>query len=104
MDSLVLHNSEGNVATLSALEASPTNESHGMWIGGTPEPLVDRRSYAGNVPGVERRQFSNSYEGLSPAAVELAQTIDRYKMSNRRRFITYEEILEVITSLGYSKK
>lgn len=103
MDSLELHNSEGNIATLPSLETSPANESSGMWIGGSPEPLVDRRSYAGSVPGVERRQFSNSYEGLSPAAVELAQTIDRYKMSNRRRFITYEEILEVITSLGYSK-
>jgi len=103
MDSLELHNSEGNVATLPSNDTSPVNESNGTWIGGTPEALVDRRSYAGSVPGVERRQFSNSYEGLSPAAVELAQTIDRYKMSNRRRFITYEEILEVITSLGYSK-
>ena len=102
MDNFELKNSEGNVATL-PVEHSPANDSNGMWIGGTPEPLVDRRSYAGSVPGVERRQFSNSYEGLSPAAVELAQTIDRYKMSNRRRFITYEEILEVITSLGYSK-
>jgi len=98
MNSLELNTTEGDVATL------PVNESNGMWIGGTPDTqIVDRRSYAGSVPGVERRQFSNSYEGLSPAAVELAQTIDRYKMSNRRRFITYEEILEVITSLGYSK-
>lgn len=97
MNSLELNTSEGDVATL------PANESNGMWIGGTPETMVDRRSYSGSVPGVERRQFSNSYEGLSPAAAELALTIDRYKMSNRRRFITYEEILEVITSLGYSK-
>ena len=54
-------------------------------------------------PGVERRQFSNSHDGLSPRARELAVAIDEYKVRHRRRFITYEEILSVIDELGYVK-
>ena len=57
--------------------------------------FVDRRSYdiAGRSPLHERRQFTNSYDELSPEATELAQAIDGYKISHRRRFITYEEML-----------
>jgi hypothetical protein len=77
------------------------------WIGNAgpdgPQAIADRRSYAGAVPGVERRQFSNSHDGLSPPAKELAIAIDQYKMTHRRRFITYEEMLQVVLSLGYSK-
>jgi hypothetical protein len=71
----------------------------------TPEPFIDRRSYAPveATPCGERRQFTNSHEGLSPAARELAQAIDGYKLMHRRRFITYEEMLAVIQSIGYSK-
>lgn len=67
--------------------------------------FVDRRSYTPGVtpPGVERRQFTNSHEGLSPDARELAQAIDEYKVRHRRRFITYEEMLSVVQSLGYHK-
>lgn len=75
---------------------------------GTPnEPFVDRRSYNEASPppaGRERRQFTNSYEGLSSQAMELAQAIDQYKMRHRRRFINYEEMLSVIESLGYHKQ
>ena len=68
------------------------------------EPFVDRHApQAGEAPGVERRQFTNSPEELSPDARELAQAIDAYKLHHRRRFITYEEMLTVVTSLGYSK-
>lgn len=69
------------------------------------QPFVDRRSYepAATNPVRERRQFSNSHEGLTPAARELAQAIDGYKLRHRRRFITYEEMLHVIMQLGYSK-
>ena len=69
------------------------------------EPFVDRRSGESDsvAPMSERRQFSNSHDDLSPAARELAQTIDEYKLRHRRRFITYEEMLAVITSLGYEK-
>jgi hypothetical protein len=60
------------------------------------EPVVDS-------PARERRQFTNSHEELSPAARELALAIDGYKLRHRRRFITFEEMLSVIQSLGYSK-
>jgi hypothetical protein len=68
-------------------------------------PFVDRRSTdaKGSPPACERRQFTNSHEGLSPEAGELAQAIDGYKLRHRRRFITYEEMLAVIKSLGYQK-
>lgn len=69
------------------------------------DAFVDRRGVtpAGNEPVFERRQFANTYEELSPAAAELARAIDGYKMQHRRRFITFEEMLSVIKSLGYSK-
>jgi hypothetical protein len=69
------------------------------------EPFVDRREGgAGHTPPTgERRQFANSYAELSPEARELAQAIDGYKLRHRRRFITYEEMLAVITSLGYHR-
>ena len=49
------------------------------------------------------RQFSNSYEDLSPSARELALAIDEYKLRHRRRFITYQEMLDAIEALGYHK-
>jgi NTP pyrophosphatase (non-canonical NTP hydrolase) len=69
------------------------------------EPFVDRRSYAGQLgaPQRERRQFTNSHDELSPEAYELAQAIDSYKLMHRRRFITYEEMLAVMKSLGYKR-
>jgi len=79
------------------------------------EPFVDRRNYS--IPGAgphrdapqrdgqqrERRQFTNSYEELTPEARDLAQAIDSYKLMHRRRFITYEEMLAVVKSLGYRR-
>jgi hypothetical protein len=71
----------------------------------TDKTFVDRRE--GGVcqarPAHERRQFADSYEELSPEAQELARAIDAYKAIHRRRFITYEEMHAVITSLGYRK-
>lgn len=52
--------------------------------------------------GMERRQFGNSHEALSPEARDLATAIDGYKLRHRRRFITYEEMLAVIKGLGYN--
>ena len=68
-------------------------------------PFVERRTYEPrSAPGNrERRQFSNSHAGLSPDAQELAMAIDEYKLVHRRRFITYEEMLSVVRSLGYQK-
>lgn len=66
---------------------------------------LDRRS--GTIkrknPGLERRQFSDSHANLSPEAAELGRAIDQYKLENHRRYISYEEMLMVIKSLGYSK-
>ena len=77
--------------------ASPTCESTATFI--------DRRSPAAieRMPICERRQFGNSHDGLSPEAVELAQAIDQYKLLHRRRFITFEEMLAVVKSLGYRR-
>ncbi|MEM7474220.1 MAG: hypothetical protein AAF483_04450 [Planctomycetota bacterium] len=72
---------------------------------GQPQDFVDRRSVgSGNAPGVERRQFTNSHSSLSPDARELAEAIDAYKIQNRRRYITFEEMLQVIQELGYEKQ
>ena len=69
------------------------------------ENFQDRRNYnaQAGAPGSERRQFTNTYEELSPDARELAQAIDAYKLMHRRRFITYEEMLSVVKSLGYGR-
>jgi hypothetical protein len=69
------------------------------------DAFVDRRGQVspGDEPLFERRQFANSYDELSPPAAELARAIDGYKVQHRRRFVTFEEMLSVIKSLGYSK-
>lgn len=71
----------------------------------TPASFYDRRNpgQPDRMPTYERRQFSNSHEGLSPEAAELAQSIDQYKLLHRRRFVTFEEILSVVKSLGYHR-
>ncbi len=67
-------------------------------------PFVDRRSYeSGTNPLRERRQFTNSHDELTPEAREVALAVDQYKLARRRRFITYEEMLDVMKSLGYRK-
>ena len=53
---------------------------------------------------VERRQFVDSYAELSPEARELALAIDAYKIHFHRRFISHEELLTVIRSLGYRQE
>jgi len=83
--------------------------SVGMSDGQSNYPFIQRRGMSADVPqgsppSVERRnQFGNCYDGLSPDAQQLAEAIDQYKLQNRRRFITYEEMLSVIKSLGYHK-
>lgn len=66
--------------------------------------FVDRRDESG-ASGIvrERRQFTNSHDGLSGEAAELARAIDSYKARHRRRFINYEEMLSVVKSLGYAR-
>lgn len=69
------------------------------------ESFVDRRTHGatGGHISVERRQFSNSYQELSPEAKEIALAVDEYKLMHRRRFISYEELASVIRRLGYAK-
>jgi hypothetical protein len=68
-------------------------------------PFVERRVITPEnaFDGRERRQFTNTHDGLSPDAFELATAIDNYKLQHRRRFITFEEMLYVMKQLGYSK-
>jgi hypothetical protein len=79
-----------------ALESSTTSST---------VTFVDRRSPAAveRMPICERRQFANSHDGLSSDAGELARAIDHYKLCHRRRFITFDEMLSVVKSLGYHR-
>ena len=74
-------------------------------VSSAPVTFFDRRSPVAveRMPICERRQFGNSHDGLSPDAAELAQAIDQYKLRHRRRFITFEEMLAVVKSLGYRR-
>ena len=67
--------------------------------------FVDRRQspHAAGLIHRERRQFTNSYDELSPEAAELARAIDQYKLQHRRRFINFEEMLAIVKGLGYDR-
>jgi len=70
------------------------------------EPFVDRRQgnrATGEHPASERRQFSDSRNTSRPEVDELAKAVDQYKLRHRRRFITFEELFDVMASLGYHK-
>lgn len=70
------------------------------------ETFVERRSEASRnnrEGGPERRQFRSSSTHLRPDVAELAQAVDQYKLQHRRRFITFEELHQVITELGYHR-
>ena len=68
--------------------------------------IPDRRSpetaRAGRA-GMERRQFGSSHAGLSAEGRELAAAIDTYKLQHHRRYITCDEMLVVLGSLGYKQ-
>lgn len=70
-----------------------------------PPGFVDRRdpNRQRKSTGLERRQFSDGHSNLSEDAAELGRAVDQYKLQNHRRFVTYEELLSVMKSLGYSK-
>jgi hypothetical protein len=68
-----------------------------------PEEFVDRRSQRSASKENERRQFGNSYRDLSPDGRDLAEAIDSYKVNHRRKYITTDEMLAVLTTLGYKK-
>jgi hypothetical protein len=49
----------------------------------------------------KRSRRRNSHDDLSPETADLARAMDSYKLVHRRRFITFEEMLAVVKSLGY---
>lgn len=53
--------------------------------------------------GGERRQFVDSRQTFRPEVIELAEAVDQYKLRHRRRFITFEELYDVMAELGYHK-
>ena len=64
----------------------------------------DRRQGGGlRKEGGERRQFIDSRRTFRPEVIELAEAVDQYKLRHRRRFITFEELYDVIAELGYQK-
>ncbi len=63
-----------------------------------------RRGDNGPSPGgFERRQFRDGNRSARPEVAELANAIDDYKLAHRRRFITFEELYDVMLSLGYHR-
>lgn len=70
-----------------------------------PLAFVDRRNsdISERPLGAERRQFQDSHQSGRPEARELGEAVDNYKLRHRRRFITFEELYEVIADLGYHK-
>lgn len=69
----------------------------------SPERFSERRQTA-ETPMRDRRQFASSHSDLSEDARELAMAIDGYKARHRRRYITFEEMLNIIRQLGYDRK
>ena len=66
--------------------------------------FVERRQQEGGAGrGLERRQFADSRSHLRPEVAELGEAVDRYKLLHRRRFVTFDELYDVLTSLGYHK-
>ena len=53
--------------------------------------------------GSERRQFRDGDRSARPEVAELANAVDDYKIAHHRRFITFEELFDVMTSVGYHK-
>ena len=76
-----------------------------MFADQKPVSFIDRRNHqsADRPDGHERRQFRDAHTAANPDVIELGEAIDGYKLQHRRRFITFEELHQVITSLGYHK-
>ena len=90
--------------TNSPTEFLTANELPTIQVAPDATTFVNRRNTDERSSGFERRQFGNSHSTLSPDARDLAEAIDAYKVEHRRRYITFEEMLKVIHSLGYQKQ
>ena len=83
--------------------SQPFPGSH-RYVAPDNDEFVDRRSAAASgQQHAERRQFGSSHSGLSPAGRELAVAIDEYKVQHHRRYLTCDEMLSVMSTLGYKK-
>ncbi len=71
--------------------------------GATVAEFVERRTSPPSREDTERRQFGSSHTGLSSDGRELALAIDQYKLEHHRRYITCDEMLTVLRTLGYSR-
>ena len=91
-------------STASSAEASSAEASSFSTTAARPAAsFVDRRRQQQGETRGERRQFGSSHLDLSEDARELALAIDQYKVENHRRYLTCDEMLAVIQSLGYRK-
>lgn len=69
-----------------------------------PRTFVERRGSGDEREGgPERRQFKATPDPSRPDVAELAAAVDAYKARHRRRFITFDELFDVMLSLGYHK-
>ena len=66
--------------------------------------FVERRQRDAGAKSVpERRQFRDGDRSARPEVAEFANAVDDYKIAHHRRFITFEELYDVMTSLGYHR-
>ena len=102
---MTLPNPPATTAGFTVPFSSSSNVSSSNVSGTTDEKFVDRREVATTTANAnqERRQFGNSHSGLSEAGRDLALAIDRYKIERHRRYLTCDEMLEVMNDLGYAK-
>jgi hypothetical protein len=83
----------------------PAMTHHPRSLQSTEQRFVERRSAeASDLGRGERRQFGSSHAGLSDQGHELALAIDEYKVQHHRRYLTCDEMLKVLSSLGYVKQ
>lgn len=82
-----------------------TQSSEAQFEQRMPAVLQDRRAipHGGRRDQHERRQFVDSRQTFRPEVLEFAEAIDQYKLRHRRRFITFEELFDVMCELGYRK-
>lgn len=93
--------SHSHFVTSGAASADPSTDSPSN---GSSSGFVDRRGSGKSTtsPG-ERRQFGSAHLGLTEEGRELATAIDRYKLEHHRRYITCDEMLAVLRTLGYDR-
>jgi hypothetical protein len=65
-------------------------------------PATDRDTEGRNTEGQPRQRIGALRAGR-PEVTELAEAVDQYKLRHRRRYLSFEELYEVIAELGYSK-